>query len=80
MEQDPDPIPAFNLGDPYGLLPGSKAGAVDANTLFLLLFPPEEGWGEQQVVPELGCDVGLQPGFGLFPAPKEGALRRDGAG
>lgn len=80
MKQDPGPIPMFNLGDPCGLLLGSKAGALDENTQFPLLFPLEEGWGEQQVVPALGCDVGVQPGFGLFPAPKEGALRRGDAG
>lgn len=61
----------FNLGNPCVLLLGPKAGALDANTQLLLPFPLEEGWGEQQVVPALGCDVGVQPGFGLFPAPKE---------
>lgn len=54
--------------------------ALDANIPFLLPLPLEEGCEEQQVVPAPGCDVGVQPGFGLFPASKEGALRRGDAG
>lgn len=78
MKQDPGPIPVFNLGAPCGLLPGSSSLWLGILSSFCC-----SGWRRAGGSSRLSlCSDAMWEFslFGLFPAPREGALRCGAAG